>query len=61
MKHHVNNYFFKTNCSFLEMTSLMSYGNWCGFGNNGQTPIDNIDACCKNHDVCYDNVISPGL
>jgi len=50
----------KTNCSFLELTSLVNYGNWCGLGNNGETPIDNIDACCQNHDMCYDNVMNSG-
>merc|ERR1712243_491495 len=43
----------KTNCSFLELTSLVNYGNWCGLGNNGEIPIDNID-------VCYDNVMNSG-
>ena len=28
--------------------------NWCGPGCNGPgTPINDLDAACKSHDVCY--------
>ena len=37
----------ETNCTFLELVSLTDYGNWCGLGNNGKTPVDAMDACCK--------------
>ena len=29
------------------------YGNWCGPGCGSGTPIDNLDACCMAHDMCY--------
>ncbi len=30
------------------------YGRWCGPGCSGPgDPIDNVDACCKAHDECY--------
>ncbi|XP_064594735.1 phospholipase A2-like [Liolophura sinensis] len=32
-----------------------SYGNYCGIG-GGNTPVDNIDRCCKTHDACYYSV-----
>ena len=37
----------KTNCSFLSLMSLVSYGNWCGPGSNGKDPVDDVDACCQ--------------
>ena len=37
----------ETNCTFLELVSLTDYWNWCGLGNNGKTPVDALDACCK--------------
>ncbi len=31
------------------------YGNWCGPGCSGPgAPISPVDACCKAHDICYD-------
>lgn len=31
------------------------YGNWCGPGCSGPgDPISPVDACCKAHDLCYD-------
>lgn len=29
------------------------YGNYCGPGNRGGEPIDDIDAACQLHDMCY--------
>ena len=31
----------------------ISYGNYCGPGNNGKVPKDPLDACCCSHDACY--------
>jgi len=33
---------------------LAVYGNWCGPGHGGGTPIDAVDAVCMRHDQCYD-------
>lgn len=31
------------------------YGNWCGPGCSGpDSPIDDVDNCCKKHDKCYE-------
>lgn len=35
------------------ISGLTHYGNWCGKGNNGEEPIDILDAQCKKHDNCY--------
>merc|ERR1719187_44209 len=43
-------------CSFLQHSKLTKYGNWCGYGNTGKTPIDPLDACCMSHDNCYGDV-----
>lgn len=32
---------------------LSHYGNYCGKGNNGKKPIDNLDKACQAHDKCY--------
>jgi hypothetical protein len=30
------------------------YGNYCGPGNTGKyLPIDDLDAACQSHDMCY--------
>ena len=29
------------------------YGNYCGPGNKGGEPIDDLDAACMKHDKCY--------
>lgn len=33
--------------------SLPIYGNWCGPGYGGGTPIDTLDRACMRHDNCY--------
>ena len=33
---------------------LPVYGNWCGPGHGGGTPIDDLDRACMMHDLCYD-------
>lgn len=32
---------------------IISYGNYCGPGNNGKDPIDILDKQCYKHDKCY--------
>lgn len=29
------------------------YGHYCGPGNSGGTPVDDLDAACQLHDSCY--------
>uniref|UniRef100_A0A4Q8K4X2 Phospholipase A2 n=1 Tax=Liphistius thaleban TaxID=1905330 RepID=A0A4Q8K4X2_9ARAC len=36
----------------LDPTDYIPYGNWCGYGGQGQA-VDKIDSCCKVHDLCY--------
>lgn len=33
--------------------NMLVYGNYCGKGNNGKKPIDDLDSACKSHDACY--------
>lgn len=33
--------------------SLPIWGNWCGPGHGGGTPIDVLDSICRTHDRCY--------
>lgn len=37
----------------LARAKWMFYGRYCGKGNNGGKPIDDLDAACKRHDDCY--------
>ena len=30
------------------------YGCWCGRGNKADTAVDEFDAACKAHDLCYE-------
>jgi hypothetical protein len=32
------------------------HGNYCGYGNRGynRAPVDQLDAACRKHDLCYD-------
>merc|ERR1719369_111641 len=46
----------ETNCSLLEMVTMVKYKNWCGLGDNGLTPADTLDACCEEHDNCYGDI-----
>ncbi|XP_060082828.1 acidic phospholipase A2 PLA-1-like [Ylistrum balloti] len=32
------------------------YGCFCGLGQHGHNPLDNIDRCCYEHDICYGNL-----
>ena len=41
------------NLSDLYGEALFLYGNYCGPGNNGGEPIDELDAACQVHDNCY--------
>jgi hypothetical protein len=36
-----------------ERLSLPVYGNWCGPGHGGGTPVDDLDRACMRHDECY--------
>ncbi|WP_430605591.1 phospholipase A2 family protein [Enterococcus sp. DIV2432] len=29
------------------------YGHYCGHGNSGGNPVDDLDAACQLHDSCY--------
>jgi len=33
-----------------------AYGNHCGFSCSPLPPIDNLDRCCHEHDICYAHV-----
>lgn len=39
--------------SKMSPNALLVYGNYCGFGNSGGTPIDDLDYACQQHDACY--------
>ncbi|MGG3451736.1 phospholipase A2 family protein [Domibacillus aminovorans] len=43
----------KKNGKIQAKVSFQYYGNWCGPGYGGGTPIDSIDQACKTHDLCY--------
>lgn len=36
-----------------DLFALGTYGNYCGLGQRGNTPIDALDYACARHDVCY--------
>ncbi|XP_059158331.1 acidic phospholipase A2 3-like [Physella acuta] len=31
----------------------LDYGCYCGHGNSGGEPVDEVDRCCQIHDVCF--------
>lgn len=39
--------------SIQARASWLIYGNYCGPGNTGGTPIDDLDRACQIHDRCY--------
>lgn len=36
------------------------HGNYCGYGNRGydKPPVDELDAACRRHDLCYERTNS---
>ena len=38
------------------LSDFNSYGCWCGIGGGGPVK-DQIDDCCRIHDLCYDSVL----
>lgn len=34
-------------------TDFNQYGCFCGIGSHGSKPLDAIDRCCYDHDLCY--------
>ena len=51
----------ETNCTLMELVTLSKYKNWCGLGDNGEPPMDSLDACCEQHDNCYGDIQDTGL
>lgn len=39
--------------SGTEQLGIPVYGNWCGPGHSGGTPVDDLDRACMDHDECY--------
>ncbi|XP_078083917.1 basic phospholipase A2 PA-12C-like [Mustelus asterias] len=45
---------------WLSRLDYFDYGCYCGFGGEG-VPLDAVDRCCWQHDVCYGKIDSEGL
>ena len=50
------NFFTSFELSRIKYGALLKHGHYCGPGNDGGTPVDEVDACCKTHDHCYSGV-----
>lgn len=47
----------KCESNFCSVPPLLSYGKYCGInysGCPGETPCDDLDTCCMNHDLCVE-------
>ena len=40
---------------YLNSLDFSLYGCYCGKGNAGGEPVDDVDECCKTHDDAYDD------
>ncbi|MBM6584212.1 hypothetical protein ILT44_28870 [Microvirga sp. BT689] len=42
---------------FPQAAAPLFHGNWCGAGDaNRASPVDALDAACRAHDLCYEQV-----
>ncbi|GAB6023529.1 phospholipase A2 group [Chamberlinius hualienensis] len=37
---------------------FITYGRYCGYGSEEGPPVDETDACCQIHDMCYDKLLN---
>lgn len=44
----------KADSGMIEPYAWHRYGNYCGLGNSGGTPVNSVDRTCMVHDNCYD-------
>ncbi|XP_048391350.1 basic phospholipase A2 PA-12C-like [Stegostoma tigrinum] len=44
---------------WLSRLDYFDYGCYCGFGGHGR-PLDAVDRCCWQHDLCYGKIESDG-
>ncbi|CAI9734183.1 basic phospholipase A2-like [Octopus vulgaris] len=53
---------FLDNCKLIETYTnktckqFYGYGCFCGLGSRGKKPLDSIDQCCFDHDLCYGSI-----
>ena len=49
----MNQFSLNNDSEIMPFVNILVYGNYCGKGNSGGAPIDDLDYACYRHDMCF--------